>query len=84
VSQLNRDSLQNSGLNPFLCAYVGNESDGSPLTVLSMLARRDQDPWDEAARWAKLPTSAAVESIAAMIGGARLLTQTASDARAGR
>ena len=42
-------ALKNSGLNEFLFAEVGIELNGSPLTILSILARLGQDPWVEAA-----------------------------------
>ena len=38
--------FKNSGLNAFLFAEVGTELNGSPLTILSVLARLGQDPWD--------------------------------------
>lgn len=51
--------LQNSDLNPFLYAELGIELNGSTLTMLSVLARLNQDPWIEAARWARLPKAEA-------------------------
>ncbi len=46
-------ALKNSDLNTFLFADVGTELNGSALTILSVLARLGEDPWAEAARWAK-------------------------------
>ncbi len=60
-------ALKNSGLEPFLLAEVGTEANGSALTVLSMLARLDQDPWAQAAVWTNLPRSVATERIAECI-----------------
>ena len=37
---------------------------GSPLTILSMLARLGKDPWAEAARLARLPKSSTVDDLA--------------------
>ncbi|MEO8224272.1 MAG: hypothetical protein ABI661_05660, partial [Gammaproteobacteria bacterium] len=54
-------------LEAFLYATIADESDGAPLTVLSALARQDVDPWDEAARLARLPLEAATLSLTTMI-----------------
>ena len=64
MSQSNAFAFKNSGLNDFLFAEVGTEQSGSPLTVLSILARLGQDPWAEAARWAKLPKAARIDCLA--------------------
>ena len=60
-------ALQRSDLNRFLFADVGVEASGMTLSVLSTLARRGTDPWQEAARLAKLPRNAAVEGLARII-----------------
>jgi hypothetical protein len=60
-------ALKNSDLNAFLFADVGTELNGSPLTILSVLARLGQDPWAEAARWAKMPRGAAIDCLAQSI-----------------
>lgn len=60
-------SLQNSELNRFLFADVGIERNGSSLTVLSLLARLNRDPWREAGRLAKLPEAEASDSLARII-----------------
>ena len=41
----------------FLFARIDEGSDSTPLSVLSMLARLDMDPWEEAAKLARLPRS---------------------------
>ena len=56
-----------SGLGAFLYADVGLETNGSTLTILSVLARLGKDPWTEAARWAALPKSAVIDSLAQSI-----------------
>ena len=61
-------AFRNSGLEAFLCADVGAEPNGSDLNVLSMIARLDRDPWEEALGWASLPRPAAVEQLACAIG----------------
>lgn len=78
----NAFALQNSGLNPFLFAEVGTELNGSTLTILSVLARLGQDPWDQAARWAKLPKAAIVDRLVQCITQMPLCPQALVDARA--
>ena len=65
----------------FLFATVGEELDGAPLSVLSVLSRLGLDPRDEAARLSRLTKEAAVDQLARMI--ARLSDQrwTLSEAR---
>ena len=56
----------------FLFARIDEGGDSTPLSVLSMLARLDMDPWEEAAKLARLPRAAAarrfVDFIAATPG----------------
>jgi len=61
-------SLPNSEFDDFLFAPVGEERNAMLLTVLSALARLGIDPWEEAARLARLPRDLAAQSLAAMIG----------------
>ncbi len=81
MSRPDHAGLQNSDLNPFLYADVGTELNGSTLTMLSVLARLDQDPWIEAARWARLPKAAAVECLVSIIDGIPLSPGGASSTR---
>ena len=74
-------ALRNSGLNAFLFAEVGTELNGSPLTVLSVLARLGQDPWVEAAKWAKLPRAAMIDRLAQSIAQMPLAPEALTDAR---
>ncbi len=74
-------ALKNSGLNNFLFAEVGTETNGSTLTILSVLARLGKDPWDEAARWVRLPKALVVDAIAASISQMPLDAQALLDAR---
>lgn len=62
-------ALRRSGLNEFLFAAVGTETNGMTLSVVSVLARMGHDPWLEAGRLASLPKSAAIESLARSIAG---------------
>ncbi len=54
-----------------MCAAASNPDDedanGTPLTVLSCLARLNVDPWDEAARLAQLPREAAAAVLATLV-----------------
>jgi hypothetical protein len=74
-------ALKNSGLNEFLLAEVGREINGSPLTVLSVLARLGKDPRTEAARLARLPKSAIINDLANSISQMPLCPQALIDAR---
>lgn len=56
-------ALRDAGLNPFLFSDVGTESNGTGLTILSLLARLGKDPWDEAAAWSRKPKEAAIASL---------------------
>lgn len=55
-----------SRYDAFLFASLG-ETDEMNLTVLSLLARQDIDPWQEAARLTELPRAHATNSLAAKI-----------------
>ncbi len=60
-------SLGHSAYNAFLHAEVGEEANGTRLTVLTALTRLGVDPWQEAARLADLPRDVAVTALAASI-----------------
>jgi hypothetical protein len=81
MTSSNAFALKESGLNEFLFAEVGTELNGSPLTILSVLARLGQDPWAEAARWAKLPKAATIDSLAQSIAQMPLAPQAIAEAR---
>ena len=53
--------------NSFLFAAIGEDRHGMPLSVLSALARRDLDPWEEAAALANLSAEAATERLSGLI-----------------
>lgn len=63
MTQADAFALKNSGLNAFLFAEVGTEQNGSTLTVLSILARLGNDPWVQAAEWAKMPNATSVDCL---------------------
>ncbi len=75
-------AFKNSGLNAFLFAEVGTELNGSPLTILSVLARLGQDPWAEAGNWAKLPKAATIDRLTQSISQMPLTPQALGEARA--
>lgn len=66
----------------FLYAAVGEEVDGMPLSVLSVLTQLDLDPWDEAGRLASLAKGDAIEELAELIG--RLPAAHGRSIKAGR
>ncbi|MFE0753458.1 hypothetical protein ACFW16_05885 [Inquilinus sp. NPDC058860] len=61
--------LRKSNLNAFLFADVGAESNGMPLSVVSMLGRLGGDPWATASRLAGQPRDATVLELAEIITG---------------
>ena len=52
----------------FLCAAIGEDRNGTTLSVLSALARLDVDPWQEATSLARMPREAAAARLSALIG----------------
>lgn len=60
-------SLGNSAYNAFLHAEIGDDGNGTRLTVLTALTRLGLDPWQEAARLADLPRDVAVTALAAAL-----------------
>jgi len=74
-------ALKNLGLNAFLHSEVGDELNGSPLTILSVLARLGKDPWAEAGKWAKLPKATIIDCLAGSISQMPLCPQALVEAR---
>jgi len=68
-----------SRFDRFLYAAVREDPDGTPLTMLSVLARLDVDPWKEAARFAQLPGDAAARALAILISALPNSSATPSD-----
>jgi hypothetical protein len=56
-----------SEFDDFLFALVGEDRNGMPLSVVSVLARLELDPWVEAASLADLPTETAARKLAAWL-----------------
>jgi hypothetical protein len=51
----------------FLFAPIGDDQKGSPLSVVSALARLDVDPWKEALSLARMPREQARERLTSLI-----------------
>lgn len=71
--------LSQSNLNAFLFADVGAESNGMPLSVVSMLGRLGGDPWATAGRLAGQPRDAAVLELAEIITGTAQADRSSSE-----
>ena len=56
-----------SEFNAFLFSPIGEGRNGMPLSVVSLLARCDVDPWLEAASLAAMPADAAVRRLDSLI-----------------
>jgi len=57
----------NGEFDAFLFSSIGEDRNGMPLSVVSFLARRDLDPWLEAASLANLPEEAATRKLTLLI-----------------
>jgi hypothetical protein len=51
----------------FLFARINADSEETPLSMLSVLARLGLDPWEEAAELAKLPPASAAQRLLSLI-----------------
>jgi hypothetical protein len=60
-------ALRRFGLDEFLFASIGTEPSGMTLSLLSVFARRGDDPWNEAGKLVGLPKGDAIDSIAQAI-----------------
>lgn len=60
-------SLIGREFDDFLYAAIDDYRNGRLLSVLSALTRLDVDPWQEAAKLARLPKEAATQRLAALI-----------------
>ena len=56
-----------SEFNAFLFSPIGEDRNGMPLSVVSLLARRDLDPWQEAASLAAMSAEAATRRLDSLI-----------------
>jgi hypothetical protein len=64
---MNRAAPPDKQFEPFLHAVIHEDPDQPALTVLSALARRDLDPWDEAASLADLAPEAAIVKLVVLL-----------------
>jgi hypothetical protein len=60
-------SALGSEFDNFLFSPIGEDRNDMPLSVLSVLARLDLDPWQEAAELARLPRETAARRLASSI-----------------
>jgi hypothetical protein len=51
----------------FLFARIDADSEATPLSMLSVLARLGLDPWEEAAKLAQLPPASAAQRLVSLI-----------------
>jgi hypothetical protein len=56
-----------SEFDNFLFASIAEDRNGTPLSVLSALARLNVDPWEEAAKLTRLPGETAAQRLASLI-----------------
>ena len=70
----------------FLYASIGEDRNGTTLSVLSALARLDVDPWQETASLMRMPRERATERMTAVIAAVRkdLATSLAAETIAAR
>lgn len=61
-----------SEFDAFLFAPIGEDRNGLPLSIVSLLGRMDLDPWEEAASLAGLPAEAAVQKLASLLAALHL------------
>jgi len=73
-------ALTQSAMNPFLFSDIGLDTRGSPVTVLSTLARLGEDPWAQALMWDKLPKPAVVGFLLSRMRQMPLSVQALNDA----
>jgi len=67
MSSADAFALRRSGLGEFLYAPIGTEPSGMTLSLLSVFARRGDDPWNEAGKLVSLPKGDAIDRIAQAI-----------------
>ena len=60
-------TLLRTDYDKFLFAPISEDANGMPLTVISVLARLDVDPWEEAATLAGLPVESATQRLASIL-----------------
>ena len=71
--------FRKSNFEDFLFSELGIQSNGLPLTVLSLFARAGVDPWDEAERLSEMSNIAAVSYMMSEIKRAPALCRSNAD-----
>ena len=71
-----------STYNDLLYAPVGEDTNGAFLTVLSVLASQNVDPWEEAADLSRLPRDGAIQKLISMITASSGQPSTTAELRA--
>jgi hypothetical protein len=67
MSQRGETALPGREYEAFLFAPLGDDRNGTPLAIASILGRMSLDPWSEAASLAALPADAAERKLASLI-----------------
>jgi hypothetical protein len=68
-----------SDFDAFLFAPLGEDRNGLPLSIVSLLARMDLDPWQEAACLAGLPAEVAAQKLATLLAALPFRALKAAD-----
>lgn len=82
MSNLPSTSIPPSRFNDFLFALICDEVSGTPLSVLSALARQNVDPWEEAHRLAVMPKAVALKAFTSALNQIPNKSWTISEAEA--
>jgi hypothetical protein len=67
MTRLDEVSIPKTEFDTFLYARLGEDLSGSSITVLSLLARQDVDPWDEAAALTRMSGEEATRRLGGFI-----------------
>ena len=79
MSLLTNSASHSPNIEAFLFADIGAQSNGVPLTILSLLALAGLDPWAEAERLSHMPRSAAISYMIAEINRAPAVYRNQTD-----
>ena len=69
TTKMSSTSNLSAAFNDFLFATVCEERNGMPLSVISVLARLDLDPWTEAAELSGMPADSATRRLSSLLDG---------------
>jgi hypothetical protein len=82
MTRLDEVSIPKTEFDTFLYARLGEDLSGSSITVLSLLARQDVDPWDEAAALARMNGEEATRRLGGFIASSPAGPTPEPDAKA--